>query len=87
MTYPRSRRAGMPKEASLPPQAACSQPGLLPLLLSTLVLEVMADSGRGQMRKRFANSEERATFVTPAGDSPHHTDTKQLLLGGASPGT
>lgn len=56
---------------SAPPFAKCS-----------FVLEVMADSGRGQMRKRFANSEERATFVTPAGDSPHHTDTKQLLLGG-----
>lgn len=59
---------------SAPPSAKCS-----------FVLEVMADSGRGQMRKRFANSEERATFVTPAGDSPHHTDTKQLLLGGGVP--
>lgn len=76
MTYPRSHRAGIPQEASLPPQVACSQPSLLPLLLSVFVLGVMADSGRGQMRKHFANSEERATFVTPAGDSHHHTDTK-----------
>lgn len=56
-----------------------------PFAKRSFVLEVMADSGRGQMRKRFANSEERATFVTPAGDSPHHTDTKQLLLGGGVP--
>lgn len=50
-------------------------------MLSVFALEVMADSGRGQMRKHFANSEERATFVTPAGDSHRHTDTKYLLWG------